>query len=409
MPTRLGCLLLPWLLLFAACKERPPSGKPAPAAARLTSKRAEKIQALPYLATAPIPEEEKRKVGVTLHREGEAAAGLTVFCSEETDSILWIDLAGEVRRSLRVPGEKCKQVKPVAGGDLLLLGDGTLSRLGPDGEPRWRRVAQYEPTEPGRQASFHHDMDVTARGEVYALTNNNRLVLHRGKKIPIRDDEITVLGKGGKRRRSHSLFDLLRKGWVPEKRLDAILAAVEARGLAGVGWDDLTDLLHVNTLEVLERGTPFGRPGQVLICSRYLDLVALLDLARRKVIWSWGPGQLQWPHHPTVLPNGNLLIFDNGSRRKWSRVLELDPRTNEVVWQYGAAKGERRFFTDTRGSAQRLPGGTVLITESDRGRVFEVTRAGERVWEYFNPALVEVDGKTERRLIYRAMRVPSEK
>jgi hypothetical protein len=37
------------------------------------------------------------------------------------------------------------------------------------------------------------------------------------------------------------------------------------------------------------------------------------------------------------------------------------------------------------GSAQRLPNGNTLITESAFGRVFEVTKEGEIVWDYVNP------------------------
>src|SRR6059036_3002382 len=36
-------------------------------------------------------------------------------------------------------------------------------------------------------------------------------------------------------------------------------------------------------------------------------------------------------------------------------------------------------------SIQRLPNGNTLITESSFGRLFEVTREGEIVWEYVSP------------------------
>ncbi len=39
------------------------------------------------------------------------------------------------------------------------------------------------------------------------------------------------------------------------------------------------------------------------------------------------------------------------------------------------------------GANQPLPNGNVLITESDFGRVFEVTRDGEIVWEFNSPHL----------------------
>ena len=34
---------------------------------------------------------------------------------------------------------------------------------------------------------------------------------------------------------------------------------------------------------------------------------------------------------------------------------------------------------------QRFPNGNTLITESDTGRAFEITRGGQIVWEWFNP------------------------
>ena len=47
-----------------------------------------------------------------------------------------------------------------------------------------------------------------------------------------------------------------------------------------------------------------------------------------------GPGQVSEPHHPSLLANGNILLFDNGLRLRYSRVVELDPKTKQVVWEY---------------------------------------------------------------------------
>jgi hypothetical protein len=53
---------------------------------------------------------------------------------------------------------------------------------------------------------------------------------------------------------------------------------------------------------------------------------------------------------------------------------------------------------------QRLPNGNTLITESDNGRVFEVTRDGEVVWEFFMPT-VSQKGGVLRSTIYRMTRI----
>jgi hypothetical protein len=55
----------------------------------------------------------------------------------------------------------------------------------------------------------------------------------------------------------------------------------------------------------------------------------------------------------------------------------------EIKWEY---RGEEKnsFFSLASGSNQRLANGNTLITESDRGRAFEVEPEGEIVWEYIN-------------------------
>ena len=55
------------------------------------------------------------------------------------------------------------------------------------------------------------------------------------------------------------------------------------------------------------------------------------------------------------------------------------------------------------GGNQRLPNGNTLITESCSGRVFEITKDGRIVWEFYNPNI-----KTEtqeRETIYRMTRI----
>src|SRR5262249_35874044 len=68
----------------------------------------------------------------------------------------------------------------------------------------------------------------------------------------------------------------------------------------------------------------------------------------------------------------------------YSRVIEINPATNEIAWKY-QDKPTWNFFSPRMGYAQRLPNGNTLITESSFGRFFEVTKEGEIVWEYVNP------------------------
>jgi hypothetical protein len=62
----------------------------------------------------------------------------------------------------------------------------------------------------------------------------------------------------------------------------------------------------------------------------------------------------------------------------------VDPRTKEIQWEYKVRPGWE-FFSAFISGAQRLPNGNTLICEGMTGRLFEVTRESEMVWEYVNP------------------------
>jgi len=109
---------------------------------------------------------------------------------------------------------------------------------------------------------------------------------------------------------------------------------------------------------------------------------------------------LRKQHHASLLENGHILVFDNGVRRRKSRLVEIDPLAREIVWSFSRPG----FYTAFRGAAQRLPNGNHLATESDRGHVFEVAADGRVVWEFWNPT---VRGKKDpkRDAIYRLERI----
>ena len=88
-----------------------------------------------------------------------------------------------------------------------------------------------------------------------------------------------------------------------------------------------------------------------------------------------------------MLDNGNILVFANGMHvleNPCSKIFEIDPKTNEIVWQY-RSKPIWEFFSHFISGAQRLPNGNTLICEGMTGRLFEVTMDGETVWEYVVP------------------------
>lgn len=136
--------------------------------------------------------------------------------------------------------------------------------------------------------------------------------------------------------------------------------------------------------------------GNLVVSFRNISTVVMIERASGNIIWRLGSPPLAQQHDPRPLPNGNLLIFDNGTHRRdhpatFSRVIEVDPRTDRIVWQY-ADQSLFEFFSPYISGAQRLANGNTLICEGCHGRIFEVTSLGEVVWEYVNPHFAEAPG-----------------
>ena len=92
-------------------------------------------------------------------------------------------------------------------------------------------------------------------------------------------------------------------------------------------------------------------------------------------------------HSVEPLASGNVLLFDNNGNYNGpagSRVMEFDPETMEIVWQYEGTKDDP-LKSVLRASVQRLGNGNTLITESQGGRLIEVTPEGKVVWQYVTP------------------------
>jgi hypothetical protein len=243
----------------------------------------------------------------------------------------------------------------------------------------------------------HHDIAIPERGGVCLLDRAYRLVFFRGLPIPVLDDRIVFYSQEGEKKGDIGVYKFVAPHISPRYFFreyffkvygNMLHARVFFKAIRHMLKNEnflslrLLDLLHTNSVQIIDRDVPG-------LC---------------KLLWHWGPGDILMQHHATLLDNGHILLFDNGDSKKrpYSRVIELDPVTKKISWEYKADPPEE-FYSAIRGAAQRLPNGNTLITESDKGRVFEVTKGAEVVWEFYNP---EIDEKGENRVaIYRFTRI----
>jgi hypothetical protein len=219
----------------------------------------------------------------------------------------------------------------------------------------------------------HHDLFVAEDGAIWTLDRRLRRLPGVAGGAEVLEDLVTVLGADGAVQRQISLVEAFRNSpYAP------LLARLEA-----------PDILHTNALERLgadatKVGLPAFRPGNLLLSVLKLDTVAVLDPASGRIVWALG-GLWRRQHQPTLLAGGNLLVFDNVGLGDRSRVLEIDPATQEVAWSWPNPPHASQLYSKTLGSCQRLSNGNTLITESENGRAVEVTPEGDVVWEMLSP------------------------
>jgi hypothetical protein len=348
----------------------------------------------PYPAGFWQPERTEQG-GVTAYDPARAVNGYTLYTSGEGQRAVLISMTGEILHKWQLPFSaiwddtaSVKNPRPDSmihyrdaylypNGDLLVIYEAVgdtpwgygLAKMDKDSRLIWKYLG-----------GAHHDLDVAPDGNIYVLTHEIRTTIidrWRHLKPPRVDDFVVVLSPDG---------EVLDKVSV----LDALVASPYARMLNTVAWYSKDDYVHANAIDVVDESAAMrvsGTPGhQVLLSMRELSAIGLLDLDREVFSWALrGPWLGQ--HDPDLLPNGNMLLFDNYGHYGAggiSRVIEFNPATLEIVWSY-IGDEQRPFYSNLRSDQARLSNGNTLITESDGGRLLEVSRDGDIVWEYVNP------------------------
>ncbi len=377
------------------------------------------------------------RAGVVLHDRDHAYSGYTLLVhttdppdvsAGQASLILLVDMDGVVVHRWVV--DTSAQLAELASDGSLYYSTRDRSRIEPGGGGP---AGLYRVTPKGRVSwDFHCRID-----HDFCLMDNGHITVHC-----IMDKMVPAIGPG--LRRCPYIVEVTpnRKvvwEWFGEEHLDDIsrLCGIafplspsvfsgypdqSIENVAPDGSDDnshralgvntlLFDWAHNNTCEVLPE-TPTGerdprfRAGNILFSYRSLDTIGCIDRETGEIVWAWGRGVLDGQHQPTMLPNGHILVFDNGTLRGWSRVLEIDPLSEEVVWEYSATPRES-FFSAYISGAQRLPNGNTLITEGGRDRLLEVTPLGETVWEFRSPFAQAIPSAPVHG-IYRATRYSPE-
>jgi hypothetical protein len=379
--------------------------------------RLDRLRAIPYLNFTESVN-DTAKTGVVYHDRERAWQGYNLYCSRSSPEAFLIDMDGEVVHKwtyTEVRTGLWDYTVMLDRGELLIANTSKLLiKLGRYSNLLWARGGM----------SVHHDIAIDDDGTLFVI--GKEVHEHRGLNVIFsKFYHLTSEGKILDSFSTHEQLDKIKQAFDPKSFLDrkldeaghgSILRKLSNKLQSLGGKDkneqedkDVYEYFHANTITLLQdtelgRRDPRFKKGNLLICLRNINQIAVLEKDSWDILWVWGEDILEEPHHPTLTEDGTILIFDNGVFRQYSKVIEIDPITLDTVWEYVADPPED-FFSPTKGSAQRLPNGNTLVCDADNGRTFEVTREGEIVWEWFNPKFEE----DRREMVYRMMRLAPER
>jgi len=330
---------------------------------------------------------------VAVHRPGQCYDGYTLFCESYEDAALatdgrakiyLIDMEGNPVHTWYVQTALQSFCRLLPNGNLLYptrdrsnLNEAGLRELDPDSNVVWQFHCRID-----------HDFQVLDDGNLMIHSITDRLWPALGPEL----------------KRNPYIIEITRdKELLWEWHGEEHLAELEEL-LPPEGWRHFEervrgefsfDWAHNNTCQIIppnaawEKEKAAGgpvrfKPGNIIFSYRSVDIIGIIDRQTSQIVWAWGPGELDGQHKPHMLENGNILIFDNGTLRGYSRVIELDPLTERIGWEYTGDPREE-FLSRYISGAQRLPNGNTLICEGGKMHLFEVTPEKEVVWDFVNP------------------------
>jgi len=312
---------------------------------------------------------------------------------------------------------------------------------------------------PGGRARQNHDISRLPNGNTLLLTTIEHRVAGVSDQA-IADQKIVEVSKDGEIVWSWTAGDHLNEFGISPRGRAILRQAYRSSKQEFGGFLTLNDMQPVGPNPWFDAGDKRFAPDNIVIDSREASFIAIIDKQTGKIVWRLGPDyltenpqtgeatavaitslrprfslstprpvdQTSGQHDAHLIPQGlpgagNLLVFDNEgpsgfpptrlSVEPGSRILEIDPQTKIIVWQYTGIDSDQPswgFYSSFISSARRLPNGNTLIDEGMTGRLFQVTPSGEIVWEYVNPYYsrqkLDLDREVSVNWVYRAQPIP---
>jgi hypothetical protein len=224
---------------------------------------------------------------------------------------------------------------------------------------------------------YHHSLEKDADGNFW-LPSLIEPVTNLLKVKGQREDGITKINAQGTVIFSKSIFEIIF-----ENQLASYVFAVNGK------YQDL-DPFHLNDIQPVLKDGPYWKKGDVFLSLRNRSMLMLYRPAINKVIW-YKSGITSQQHDIDIVSYHEITIFDNNMGGAFNvptdpgnRVALYDFQTDKVTYPFKEATSKINLKTRYAGGSEVFLENTIMIEESNYGRIVGLSEAKNSGWTYIN-------------------------
>ncbi|MCA9459538.1 MAG: aryl-sulfate sulfotransferase, partial [Nanoarchaeota archaeon] len=194
-----------------------------------------------------------------------------------------------------------------------------------------------------KELPIHHEIYLTPNNTIITFSKDT----HTYNERLVEFDTILEFDTDGNLLQKYSTYDHLKELQKFHRQLEldkppSVIIPEDHRKNTSI-WGANHDYYHLNSFSLvppnyMEGFHPAFNPGNWIISFRHGSMLFILDKNTKEVLWTaifdQVENNLEGQHIPKMLENGNIMIFDNGRYREWSRILILNPVDLSVVSEY---------------------------------------------------------------------------
>ena len=223
--------------------------------------------------------------------------------------------------------------------------------------------------------SFDNDGNIWSPSFLYDKTIDKKILKDDKDFI---EDGITKFSSEGKMLFNKSLISIFQ-----ENNLQGLIFGIDRKLF--------NDPTHLNDIEIAKNDTKFWKKDDLFFSLRHRSVIVHYRPKNNKII-NVIHGPMGHQHDVDFFSEKEISIFNNNNFSNFSgetniknnELLIYNFETKDFYNEYENAFKKLNINTPTAGLSDRLNDGSLLVEETDYGRVIYLTKEGQVIWEFNN-------------------------